>query len=88
VVKQVGMLLERIGASRIEKGDGEADVGPIIQRGVPGLALAVDDSKYFWYHHSWGDMMTVIDRNDFNKCVAAMAVLAYALADLDQPVPR
>jgi hypothetical protein len=32
--------------------------------------------------------MTVIDRNDFNKCVAAMAVLAYALADVDQPVPR
>lgn len=87
-VKQIGGLLERTGASRIEKGEGEADVGPIIQRGVPGLALAVDDSKYFWYHHSWGDMMTVIDRNDFNKCVAAMAVLAYALADVDQPVPR
>jgi carboxypeptidase Q len=87
-VKQMGGLLERIGASRVEKGDGEADVGPIIQRGVPGLALAVDDSRYFWYHHSWGDVMTVIDRNDFNKCVAAMAVLAYVLADFDQPVPR
>ena len=51
-VKQVGALLERIGATRVEKGDGEADVGPILQRGVPGLALDVDDTKYFWYHHS------------------------------------
>ena len=87
-VKQVGALLERIGATRVEKGDGEADVGPILQRGVPGLALDVDDTKYFWYHHSSGDMMTVIDRNDFAKCVATMAVMAYILADLDHTVPR
>ena len=87
-VKQVGALLERIGASRVEKGDGEADVGPILQRGVPGLALDVDDTKYFWYHHTTADMMTVIDRADLAKCVATMAVIAYILADLDQAVPR
>jgi carboxypeptidase Q len=88
VAKQVGTLLARIGASRVEKGEGEADVGPILQRGVPGLALDVDDTKYFWYHHSWADMMTVIGRDDFSKCIATMAVMAYVLADLDGPVPR
>ena len=87
-VKQVGALLERIGASRVQLGEGEADVGPILQRGVPGLGLDVDDSKYFWYHHTQADMMTVIDRDDFNKFIATMAVLAYVLADLDQSVPR
>jgi carboxypeptidase Q len=86
--KQVAAVLQRIGASRVERGEGEADVGPILQRGVPGLALDVDDSKYFWYHHSWGDMMTVIDRADFAKCIATMAVMAYLLADVDGPVPR
>ncbi len=88
LVTQVGALLERIGASRVVTGDGEADVGPILQRGVPGLALDVDDTKYFWYHHSAGDMMTVIDRADFNRCVATMAVMAYVLADLDTRVAR
>lgn len=87
-VKPVGALLERIGASRVAAGGGEADVEPLLQRGVPGLALDVDDSRYFWYHHSWGDMMTMIDRDDFNKCVATMAVMAYVLANLDQTVPR
>lgn len=87
-VQPLGALLERVGASRVVAGDGEADVGPILQRGVPGLALDVDDSRYFWYHHSWGDMMTMIDRDDFNKCVATMAVMAYVLANLDQAVPR
>jgi carboxypeptidase Q len=77
-----------VGASRIESGEGEADVGPILQRGVPGLALDVDATKYFWYHHSSGDMMTVIDRGDFARCVAMMAAMAYILADVDSMVPR
>jgi len=88
MVKQVAQALGRIGSSRVEAGEGEADVGPIIQRGVPGLALDVDDTKYFWYHHSSGDMMTVIGRDDFSRCIATMAAMAYLLADLDQPLPR
>jgi carboxypeptidase Q len=87
-MKQLSPVLGRIGSDRVIAGEGEADVGPILQRGVPGLALDVDDTKYFWYHHSSGDMMTVIDRNDFAKCVATMAVLAYLVADADQMVPR
>lgn len=87
-MKALSPVLSRIGADRVVVGDGEADVGPILQQGVPGLALDVDDTKYFWYHHSSGDMMTMIDRNDFAKCVATMAVLAYLVADADQMVPR
>ena len=87
-MKQLSAVLSRIGSDRVIDGEGEADVGPILQRGVPGLALDVDDTKYFWYHHSSGDMMTVIDRGDFAKCVATMAVLAYLVADADQMVPR
>jgi carboxypeptidase Q len=83
--KQVGAL---VGAPHVVVGEGEADVGPILQRGVPGLALDVDDTKYFWYHHSSADMMTVIDREDFSKCVAMMAAMVYVLADLDRPIPR
>jgi len=87
-MKQLAPVLSRIGADRVSDGEGEADVGPILQRGVPGLALDVDDTKYFWYHHSSGDMMSMIDRGDFARCVATMAVLAYLVADADQLVPR
>ena len=85
LAKAVGAVA---GASHVVSGEGEADVGPILQRGVPGLALDVDDTKYFWYHHSSGDMMTVIDRKDFAQCVAMMAAMAYLIADLDVAVPR
>jgi carboxypeptidase Q len=83
--KAVGAIA---GASRVVSGDGEADVGPILQRGVPGLALDVDDTKYFWYHHSSGDMMNVIDKTELSQCIAMMAAMAYIIADLDQPLPR
>ena len=88
VAQQIGALLDRIGAGKVWHGDGEADIGPLLQAGVPGFGLDVDGSKYFWYHHTQGDMMTVIDRNDFARCVATMAVMAYVLADLDAPIPR
>ncbi|MEO5510201.1 MAG: M20/M25/M40 family metallo-hydrolase, partial [Longimicrobiales bacterium] len=42
IVKQVGKLLERIGAGSITRGGGGADIGPIMELGVPGMALNVD----------------------------------------------
>jgi carboxypeptidase Q len=88
VAKQIGVLLDRIGAGGVDAGDGEADVGPVIREGVPGFALNVDDSQYFWYHHTDADMMTMIDRDDFRRCIATMAVMAFVLADMPSPLPR
>ena len=70
------------GAPKVAPGEGEADVGPIIEEGVPGFALDVDATKYFWYHHTSGDMLNVVSDADLRRCVAAMAVLAYALAEM------
>ncbi len=86
--RAIAPLMDRIKATKMEKGGGEADVGPMISAGVPGFALNVDDTKYFWFHHSDGDTMAVIDREEFRRCIGAMAVLAYALADLPQGIPR
>ncbi len=88
VARQIGALLDRIGAGSVELGDGEADVGPTIRTGVPGFALNVDDSTYFWYHHTDADMMTVINPDDFRRCIATMAVMAYVLADMPERLPR
>lgn len=87
-MRQVARLLEPIGATQMEKGDGEADVGPIIALGVPGLALDVDGTKYFWYHHSSADTIDKLDPQEFAKCVAAMAVAAYVVADMPGTLPR
>lgn len=87
-MRQIARLLEPIGATRMEPGEGEADVGPIIEQGVPGLALDVDGTKYFWYHHSSADTIDKLDPGEFARCVAAMAVAAYVVADMPGTLPR
>jgi carboxypeptidase Q len=88
IVQQVGSLLNRIDAGTITRGGGGADIGPIMREGVPGAGLQVDGSRYFWYHHSDGDTINKLDPEEMARCVAAMAVLAYVVAELPAPLPR
>jgi carboxypeptidase Q len=88
IVQEVGKLLERIEAGTITEGGGGADIGPIMREGVPGMGLAVDGSKYFWYHHTSADTMDKLDAHEFNLSVATLAVMAYVVADLPEKLPR
>ncbi len=88
IIQQVGKLLERIGAGKIERGGGGADIGPIMQLGVPGAGLDVDGEKYFWYHHSEADTIDKLDPHEVNLAVATLAIMAYVIADLPELLPR
>jgi carboxypeptidase Q len=90
LVRQAASLLESIGATSIEqvKESPEADIGPLVEEGVPGIGLQVDGTRYFWYHHSEGDTLDKLDPAEVARCVAAMAVLAYVIADLPERLPR
>jgi carboxypeptidase Q len=87
-VQQIGRLLDRIGAGRITRGGGGADIGPIMRDGVPGMSLNVVTDKYFWYHHSPADTVDKLDPQEVSLCAAAMAMVAYIIADLPQSLPR
>jgi carboxypeptidase Q len=88
VVRQVGPLLASIGATNIVRGGGGADIGPMRPFGVPQMSLNVDGRRYFHYHHTEADTMDKIDPVELARCVAAMAVMAYVVADLPQTLPR
>ena len=87
-MRQISRLLEPIQATKMDKGEGEADVGPMIALGVPGLGLDVDGTRYFWYHHSSADTIDKLDPAEMNKCIAAMAVVAYVAADMPETLPH
>lgn len=87
-VAEVATLLERIGAGTISAGGGGADIGPLMQLGVPGMSPTVDGSRYFWYHHSDADTIDKLDPRDLGLVTAALAVMAYVVADLPEPLPR
>jgi carboxypeptidase Q len=90
VVRQVGELLKPIGADRVTRVEDspEADIGPLVELGVPGIGLDVDGSRYFWYHHTDGDTLDKLDPGEMSRCVALMAVMAYVIADLPDKLPR
>lgn len=88
MVKDIAQLLEPLGSNFIGDSGGGADIGPIMSEGVPGMGLRVDSSKYFWYHHTNADAMDKLDKDEFNRCVATLAVMAYVVADMDKRLPR
>ena len=88
IARQIGSLLRPIGADSVARGGGGADIGPIMARGVPGMGLAVDGTRYFWFHHTEADTVDKLDPRDMARCVAAMAVMAYVVADLPERLPR
>lgn len=83
-VQQIGRLLEPIGAGAIHEGGGGADISPLMRDGVPGLGLFTVGTHYFDWHHSRTDTVDKIDPQEFRANVAAMAVMAYVLADMPE----
>jgi len=82
-VRTIASLLTGIAADQISPGGGGADIGPSMQEGhVPGMSLEVDGSKYFLIHHTAADTIDKIDPVEMAKCAAAVAVMAYVVADL------
>lgn len=88
LVKKLAAPLAGLGAAAVVNEGSEADVGELEPDGVPTVALRVDGTKYFWYHHTDADTMDKINPRELARCAAAMAVLAYNAAESDVPVPR
>ena len=85
IVRAIGTLLAGIGADDVGPSGGGADISPSVQEGrVPAMSLEVDGSKYFLIHHTDADTIDKIDPTDMARCAAAVAVMAYVVADLPE----
>jgi len=87
IIQAIGKLLEPIAADTITKGGGGADISPLMKEGIPGMGLNVNGARYFWYHHSDADTVEKLNPDEMNQCVAALAVMAYIVADLPERLP-
>jgi carboxypeptidase Q len=84
----VAAILKPFGLGDMKKGGGGADVGPLRAAGVPLFSPIQDSSRYFDLHHSADDTFDKIDREELNTGVAAVAALAYFLAESEAPLER
>ncbi len=79
---EIAKLLSGIRADHIDP-DGEGtDIGPMMREGVTGASLNVDASHYFDIHHTQADTFDKVSPQELAACVAAMAVMAYVVADM------
>ncbi|HUS68390.1 MAG TPA: M20/M25/M40 family metallo-hydrolase [Kofleriaceae bacterium] len=77
-------LLGPLGAAKAIAGDSGADVEPMQVKGVPGIGLWMDESTYFDYHHTQADTLDKVDPEHLRADIAAVAVLAYVIADMPE----
>ena len=88
VIESIHELLKPIKANEVTDWGRAADVAPLNDEGIPVMSLNVESSKYFWYHHTAADTFDKVDFHEFNKCIAAMAIMAFVIADMEDPLPR
>ena len=74
-------LFEELGAEHFVLGGGGADISPLTKAGVLGISVRPDTSHYFDLHHSPADTVDKIAPYHLERNAAAMALLAYVLAE-------
>ncbi len=65
-----------------------ADIEPMEKAGVPAFSPMQDSRFYFNYHHTAADTLDKIVPKELAENSAFVSVLAYALANMEQPLPR
>jgi carboxypeptidase Q len=65
-----------------------ADIGPMEKAGVPAFSPIQDSRFYFNYHHTAADTLDKIVPKQLAENSAVVAVAGYALANMEQPLPR
>ena len=83
-VMQIASLLREIRVDRIGPSGGGADIGPTVEAGrIPAMSLD-DDGNYFLVHHTPADTVDKIDPESMSRASAAIAVIAYVIADMPE----
>ena len=86
----ISKILGSQGAAQVQlqAGGVGADIAPLTRAGVPSFAPWFNQQTYFNYHHTAADTLDKINPKELAEVGSVVAVLAYGLANLEQPLPR
>jgi Zn-dependent M28 family amino/carboxypeptidase len=90
VLRPLAAALQPIGAPIIRQvaGSPGADISPLDAAGVPTFAPIQDIRTYFDYHHTPADTLDKVKPRELAENAAVLALLAYAIASMPEPLPR
>jgi carboxypeptidase Q len=89
-LRPVQSALQSIGASVLQPSTYSpgADISGMSEAGVPAFGVMQDGRTYFNYHHTAADTLDKIVPSELRENAAAMAVIAYALTNMKEALPR
>ena len=90
-LKPVQTILSSIGANVFQENShpaGVTDIAPMSEKGVPVLGVMQDGRDYYNYHHTAADTLDKVKPAELRENAAAIAVMAYALANMKNSLPR
>ncbi|HEY3662853.1 MAG TPA: M20/M25/M40 family metallo-hydrolase [Chthoniobacterales bacterium] len=89
MLEPIAIVLQASGAGLLQmQEECGADIDPLAKLGVPNFSPIQDSRFYFNYHHTAADTLDKIDPQQLAENAAINAVLAYGLANLEQPLSR
>src|ERR1051326_6884108 len=85
----VATILQESGAGTLDLVEHcGADIEPLEKAGVPAFSPIQDSRFYFNYHHTAADTLDKIVPKELAENSAVVAVVAYALANMERPLRR
>lgn len=75
-------LTQKIGINELSSRYEGSDIELFSDAGVPSLSLFNENSKYFYFHHTSGDSVTVENPQDLDRATILFATTAYVLSRL------
>ena len=90
MLRPIASVLQASGANVIRQSQNAegADISPLDAAGVPTFAPIQDNRTYFNYHHTAADTLDKVVPRELAENAAVVAVLAYAIANLPEALPR
>ncbi len=90
MLRPIAGVLQSFGASVLQESSYApgADISAMSDAGVPALGVLQDGRTYFNYHHTAADTLDKVVPAELRENAAAMAVMAYALANMKDLLPR
>jgi hypothetical protein len=90
MLRPLAQILQSQGAGILRQAGGAqgADISPLDAVGVPTFAPLQDERHYFDYHHTAADTLDKVNPRELAENASALALLAYTLASLNEPLPR
>jgi carboxypeptidase Q len=89
LLRQVGSVLQGSGAGIVRPSPfAGSDISVLATAGVPTFSPIQDERFYFNYHHTAADTLDKVNPHELQENAAIMVVLAYALTNIPQELPR